>query len=58
MEHISNVIGFDMVCKAVDCIYNDHPVCMGHTESRPVIIGLRGQCLRYEKKEVPGASES
>jgi len=51
MEENDNGIGFEFVCRAMECTFNDRPVCIAHTVRCPVIIGLDGRCIRYTKKE-------
>jgi len=51
MNHNDNSVGFEFLCRAIDCVNNDHPVCTVHSEMSPVIIGLKGRCIRYKKAE-------
>lgn len=57
MKQAGNVMGFEFVCRAMDCAYNDRPACTEHTERSPVVIGPGGRCLRYKMKDETGDSE-
>jgi len=57
MKHNDNSLGFEFLCRAIDCVNNDRPVCTVHSERSPVIIGLHGRCLRYKKAESSDVSE-
>ncbi len=45
-------VGFETICKATDCIYNDRPICKIHTLRRPITIGRGGKCISYQSKTV------
>lgn len=43
--------GFEVLCRALKCIYNDRPACLLHTTGSPLVIGPGGACVRFEEKE-------
>jgi hypothetical protein len=43
--------GYEVVCKAEDCAYNDMPICLRHFQDEPIYIAPGGRCIKYAPKD-------
>lgn len=42
------MVGFEVLCKATDCVHNDSPGCNIHTIKAPIVLGEQGRCAGFD----------
>lgn len=49
MPRVGKQRGTEIICRSKDCVHNDHPICLIHTEGNPIIIE-KGKCINYKER--------